>query len=296
MENEFFSDKIFSIFSVYSKNKVYFDSSCIVCTTICNLNCKDCLNFTPYNKGKKHIPIDALIRDVDLYFACVDRVDLFHITGGEPLLYPHLIKLLDHLGNNYSEKINLLGTTINGSIVPSDELCEAFKKYNVKIYIDDYRMSVPQLNETFVQTVEKLKKYTQVETWIRTEFFLLFPPKQNMNNASDEVLEKKFNDCANPFMELKGGKVYNCNWSEFAMTAGVFSETENDSFDLASFTPDKKKQLVEYRLGYSNKGYSDFCKYCNGSWNINETKVPAARQAKGLIVWDINNPTEIKGD
>lgn len=294
-EHDFF-EKYLSVFAVYVADKVYFPSSCFICTTLCTLNCQYCLTFTPYDKNKRHANIEDLKKDVDLFFSCIDRIGLFHVSGGEPLLYPHFNELMTYIGESYRNQIEEFGMVTNVTIVPTDELCDTFKKYNVMVLVDDYTQSIPRLRKSLDEAVEKLKSYSvSVKVIVATDFIELFPPKQTMLDASDDVMRKKWHDCNQIFAELKNGKLYNCNWAEFAMQAGLFEETIDDYYDLREFDNSKKKELVEYRLRYCNKGYIDFCRYCNGNQNINVHKSKAAIQAKGLLQWDINNPTEAKG-
>ena len=50
----------------------------------------------------------------------------------------------------------------------------------------------------------------------------------------------------------------------FAETAGLVKQGDDEFFDLTSFTQEKKKELVEFRLRFNKKGYTNFCRYCNG--------------------------------
>ena len=45
-----------------------------------------------------------------------------------------------------------------------------------------------------------------------------------------------------------------------------------------SITPEKKKELVEFRLGYTEKGYTNFCKKCRGFMLENSDEVEPALQ------------------
>ena len=257
------------------------------------------MNFTPYIKNKKHFDFDDLKFSIDAFFKQIDRIDLFHLSGGEPLLYPNLADLLNYIYDNYRNKINTLGVTVNGSIVPNDDLLELFKKCNLKIYLDDYRVNVPRLEKTFNEALNKFKDYGLTTViFARDKFFQLFPPVNSQENASADELINKFDCCANPFTQLKDGRLFNCNWSNFAATAGLTEVREEEYYDLnninGELSNDEKKALIEYRLGYSEKGYVDFCKYCNGSYNINKIEVPAARQTKGMLEWSKSNPTEVR--
>ena len=52
-----------------------------------------------------------------------------------------------------------------------------------------------------------------------------------------------------------------------------------ETYDLAGFSTEKKKELVEFRLGYTEKGFTDFCKRCRGFTVENTQKYKPAIQA-----------------
>ena len=285
--------KFLSVFAVYVSNKVYFFSTSFICTTKCNLNCRDCLNFIPYDNNKQHYDIKRLKSDVDAYFRCVDRVGLFHISGGEPFMYPHLAELIEYIHENYRDKIDKLGTVTNSTIIPSKELLETLKKCNVRVEVDDYTFVLHNLEDKFNSLVGKIKEYG-IELIInrQEQFFQLFPAIKDDSNLSEDKLLEKFRKCGQICTELKNKKLYNCNWAEFAVQAGVAEESMVESYDLTKHRPEENKALIEYRLGYLTKGYIDFCKYCNGHHD-NQNWNPGAIQTKGSLKWDINNPTEV---
>ena len=233
-----FLEKYLSIFAVYAKEKIYLDATSLFCTTVCSLNCKDCGIFTPYNKNKKHFCVEDLKKDVDIYFSCVDRVKTLGISGGEPFLHPDLIELIEYIGKLHGDKIEELHIATNGTIIPSDELCETLKKYKVEVDVTDYRETVPRLEETFPAVVDKLIKYTVVHT-IKHDFYKLLPTKQSMQNCSEKELMKKYFYCDHNCKVLADGKFYKCGFVKCAVDAGLLTENENDFYDLAKFTKDR---------------------------------------------------------
>ena len=52
----------------------------------------------------------------------------------------------------------------------------------------------------------------------------------------------------------------------------------DEYFDLTSYTPDQAKELIEFRLGYTKKGYVNFCKKCRGFSDENPLVKKAAIQ------------------
>lgn len=289
-----FLDYYLSIFAVYVSDKIYFSSNSFICTTICNLNCRNCLNFKPYDRNLEHYNIDSLKKSIDLYFSVIDRVGLFHISGGEPFLYPHLNELITYIGENHRDKIDILGTVTNSTIMPDDELCQTFKRYNVRIEVDDYTKTIPKLKHGYDNLLKKFIKfgiYTQInEAGINWKWFSVIPSKTDLRNSAEEILIKKFEDCNNQFMEFKKDKIHLCCYSEFAAQAGLITQNSTEFYDISKFNNKNKKELVEFRLRYSEKGYTEFCKYCNGFPAINPAVEVPAEQASGKLFWDKNKP------
>lgn len=131
------------IYFMYVKNKLFFTSENIIPSTVCDLNCRSCLNFNPYIK--KHIvdSLEEVKADIDAFFGQVDLIYRLQISGGEPFLYKELGHVLEYIYENYKDKVIRLETVTNGTIVPSDELCRILKKCKVTVFLDDYRKTLP---------------------------------------------------------------------------------------------------------------------------------------------------------
>ena len=88
-------------------------------------------------------------------------------------------------------------------------------------------------------------------------------------------------NCSQSWQELRDGKLYSCNYAAYATVAGIAGEQDlEESYDLTQFTSEKKKELVEFRLGYTTKGYTNFCRKCRGFTLENKDKVMPAMQVK----------------
>ena len=83
-----------------------------------------------------------------------------------------------------------------------------------------------------------------------------------------------------PWQELRGGKLYSCNYSSYAIVAGLSAEHPADSFDLRRWSPEQAKELMEFRMGYNERGFVEFCRHCSGYVDINPNKVTPAKQKK----------------
>ena len=85
--------------------------------------------------------------------------------------------------------------------------------------------------------------------------------------------------CNQSWEELRGGKLYSCNYAAYATVAGIAGEQDvEETFDLNKMSDERKKELVEFRLGFTLKGYTNFCKKCRGFTPENNELVKAAIQ------------------
>lgn len=276
---DFLDNFYLRIYSVYAKNKIWLDSTAIYPTTICNLRCKYCLNFTPYIKHHCIKTLEECKQEVDIFFKWVDYVRWFQISGGEPQLWSHLYELIEYIGENYRSKIGKRFEFVtNGTIIPSDELFQLMRKYNVNMVLDDYGENYGNYKNRCKEIIDKLKEndisyiYSKPDHWFDLGIF-------KCNNRQKDLIEY-FSECAVPFNANEYGKLYLCPYANFAIKAEIIKEDANEFYDLNSeITPIKKKQLTEFTLGYSNMGYSKLCERCSG-WdkNLNKSIVPVAEQ------------------
>ena len=276
----FIIEEFLSIYYAYKKNKVYFSSISFLPSTACNLNCRYCLNFNPFSQEFYIREWDALVRDIDLFFSCVDRIMLFHISGGEPMIYKYTADLVEYIDKNYGSRIDTLRVVTNGTIVPKDDILLKLSQCRIELIVDDYRNAIPQFYTQFNKLVNKLNDYNikysinKADSWID-----LAPEKTDYTNWSAQQLEKHRESCCQSWQELRNGKLYNCNYAAYATVAGIAGEHDlEETYDLTKFLPSQKKELIEFRLGYSTKGYTNFCMRCRGFIPGNSKTVEPAIQ------------------
>ena len=279
-EDFFVLEEFLSVYYVYKYDKIYFSSISFLPSTICNLKCRHCLNFNPFAKQFYVREWEALVKDVDLFFSCIDRIMIFHISGGEPMLYKHTVDLIEYIDKNYGDRIDTLRTITNGTIVPKDEDLIRISKCRVELVIDDYREAVPRYNDQFHVLTQKLQEFgirfyiNKADNWID-----LAPERTDYSCWTEEALEKHRSDCCQSWQELRDGKLYNCNYAAYASVAGIGGEQDQEeTYELKTFSAEKKKELVEFRLGYTTKGYTNFCRKCRGFTTENFEMVSPAVQ------------------
>ncbi|MBE5918520.1 MAG: radical SAM protein [Pseudobutyrivibrio ruminis] len=264
------------IFLYYSLGILYFKTLNMVITTVCNLNCKGCLNYTSYNSNKHSFTLEELKRNVDVVFNRVDFTGLFLISGGEPFLHKDIIPLVDYIGEKYRKNILRLSIVTNGTIIPSEELVKCLKRNNVYVQIDDYGRSIESLSKA--SDIE----YILNDYGIKCEV-LRVPYWINMDPVDEDGVDilAKVNACNVPFTGTKSGRLFGCTYNQFAIEAGLISvdNLDNESLDLEKISD--KRTILEMQMGYSPNGFWEFCKMCPGhEWMNNDSIVPGQQLGK----------------
>lgn len=274
----FLMQVFFPILDAYKFEEICIPSISFLPTTVCNLKCKHCLNFSPYVKKHQVRPLRQLTNDLDLLFSNIDSLLLLHISGGEPFTYPHIAELINYIAKNFKEKLGRLEMTTNGTVIPSERLLESIKSANLQVILDDYRKSIPVQFNKHDEIVNLFNEYgidfriQNVDSWID-----LAPFTEPDSAKNEEELRRRFDTCAVPWQEYRDGKLWLCNYAAYAEIAEIQSTGIGESFDLTAMTSDRIREAVEFRLGYSEKGYADFCKRCSG-YNNNSNLVMVAEQ------------------
>ena len=284
-ESLYFINNYLSIYFSYMHDMVFFSFYIMLISSICNLNCRDCLNFNPYIKNHYNPNFNELKMDIDTFFSVINLVYYFQITGGEPLLSKNLIPVLKYINDNYSDRIVRLELVTNGTVMPSDELCQFLSENNIYVYLDDYRCAVPEKTERYYAVYGKLSKYkvkffdNNVDKWMR-----MYIPSHENKYISEKDLIRKFVKCNVPWSTLQSQKISSCNYAMYADKAGLCKADESEYYDLSSYNKEKQRELIEFRLKYIEKGYNEFCKKCLGWKFINDNWCePAVQISKEKI-------------
>lgn len=261
------------------RNELFLGRLTFNITTFCTLNCKNCTMLTPYNNHKKNFPIDRIITDVELTFDMVDYVSNFLVLGGEPFLHRELNTFLCYIGEHNRHNIGNLQIITNGTLVPSEELLETIKKYNVEVRISDYTKRV-NYDEKLKIFCKKLEAY-QIDyvSYGHDEWLDMGFPGESVNMGDTaEELHRHMIKCDPNCQNVSEGKLYYCAQGWAAQQSGLFNLRKSDYLDLESIrnSEDKKEQFRKFYFGNLEEGYFSFCKVCRG-WDTDIT-VPGGIQ------------------
>ena len=268
--------RIYPTLLLYSKKKLFVEVCQICLTERCTLKCKKCAHACNMVKpDNKDLGFEDIKKSADSYFKFVDYAGQFVLIGGEPLLSKYVCEAVEYIGRNYRQQIGLYCITTNGTIIPNDDLLEACKEYNVCFDISNYSVAIPRLKNNYKKLTEKLSDYgikyylSKEKTWVDYGFEYVDRNKQN--------LEKVFDECATPCHEVRGNRFYQCVMAR-TVSENMYGRKCDDYMNLDLLEGEEgKKLLLEYSLGFSEKGYMDMCNNCNGK-DANSYPIPAAEQ------------------
>lgn len=90
---------------------------------------------------------------LDLAFRAIDSMGLLNIAGGEAFLFQDdLVEVLQYIETHYREQIGLLYITTNGTIMPSDSLCQIMAETDITLQTDDYTEAIDDSKILMKQT------------------------------------------------------------------------------------------------------------------------------------------------
>jgi hypothetical protein len=280
---EEFINYIFPIISVYGFNKTYVSLSQISLTERCSLKCKKCAHgcYAVDNKTSIDLTLNQVYKSADSFFSKVDFAREFVLIGGEPLLYRNLAQAISYVGERYRGQIGIYSITTNGTIVPDEIVMDACKKYNVLIRISNYSRQISRLRERHKELISALEKNGVSYILGKEETQWMDYGFEFVNRSeNEEELIKVFDACKTPCREVRENKFYYCVMARSVSDNLGYYVGEKDYLDLERLDSlEYKKELLEFTLGYSEKGYLDMCHHCNGL-EAKNYPIPAAEQIK----------------
>ncbi len=262
---------ICSLLIWYKYGKLYFSDVDNFITNNCNLRCKDCIIRHTHRKNKRKLPPEEVLRHLDEIFEKVDYVGKLIFGCGDGLIYDHLPELLDYAGSRYGGRIQKITLITNGTIIPKPEVLAAMKRNNIHVIIDDYRDTVELAKTNFPKLVALLAENGIRHTELKHPFWYDMRLGEDVNSHMSEVdltAHMAGCDCGNQsqvYYGWDGQKVYRCLLSALAVEFGMVRETENEFVRLNEVAP---KELLEFILGYTDKGYLDTCRVCLGGRSV----------------------------
>ncbi|MCM1426129.1 MAG: hypothetical protein NC118_05945 [Eubacterium sp.] len=278
-KNFYHIDEISSIYMMHKYNKVYISDLTIPITQYCTLKCEYCNAFIPKIENPINFDIKFIQEELKSYFRWVDEVNILGLVGGDAMSHPQFNEILKWVGDTYYPHIaKHIEIYSNAVIKPTNQTIELFKKYNIFYrFTDYYGHSGKQDIKGITDLLSKNNiRYDHVKftTW----FDCGYPQKSN-GITTKEGLSHFFDMCDRKSCHtLWGNQLFFCGNCINADWINYCKIQETDYFDLSKYSESRRKEFIEYNLGYSEKGYMEYCKMCNGSISINTHKIEVGEQ------------------
>lgn len=279
--NCFHIDEFSSIYMMYNLDTLHLSNVTFPITDFCTLNCKHCVALIPYVKNKRHIPMLEIQQNLEACFQWVDRINVLGLSGGDAMSHPQFYEIVKNICEKYlKSKITTLEIYTNAVILPSEELVSLLKEHDVYMRFSNYgeyakkKQKIPEM----IALLEKENiRYDHVEFdhWLDCGY----PQEKNQipeNKLVDFVTKCDRRSC----MGLRDHKLFFCGMCIMPEKAEYCEILPEDVFDISNFDHNRRKELMEYMLGYSEKGYYNYCTKCNGSFNVNHKKVLVGEQVE----------------
>lgn len=248
----------------------------ILVTTYCNLNCRNCADLIP-KRERKHYKTEEIKNDLFRILEVVEFIEEVLVIGGETLLYPNLINILDFLMKQ--PKIGKIIITTNGKTMPTDELLDCLKRNKVLVRISGYPEYVVPKRE------EVLKKYRENAINIEdlANMVWLSIGDEHKRERTPDELQKVFNSCSMRDCVTINceGKIYYCSRQLSASELSNYpNPRENEYIDVRN----SKNLEKDFRAFYS-LSYISTCDFCDGISCETTQIVPTATQILNKAVF-----------
>lgn len=263
------------------RNKINVLKTDISLTTLCTLNCENCMQFLPYWKKdrRKENTMEKLKEDLEIYFQSVDYVLDFDIVGGEPFLFSKIDEFIEYVGANYRDRVGYIGFITNGMIVPKESTLKLLKKYSMDVSISDYSGEI-EYRHRIEEIVSKLEEYGIDYMWNKNiDWFDFGFPKDKYHYEGEAAVAHM--QCCNSIEHiLDDKKLFYCGLEWSAQKGGLFPIEEKAYIDLEKTANGMvdKKEILEMIMANIEGGCLEFCKVCGGFGIDNNNRVETAKQ------------------
>lgn len=236
----------------------------VVITDVCNLNCKACTTFSPLVREPWMCSVEDYERDIRQLSGALgsDGIDVYKIMGGELLLHPDLVRILQVSRKCLpKDKIEVI---TNGILLHKmdEDFWNCCRENNIGIDITPYpiRLNINRIMELGEKYGVQVGCYSDGTMQANKDNFRKYTlnPGCDISNA-----KKAWQRCfAKECPTVLRGRIYRCN---FPALCGIINDrfdvnfeiTESDYLEIGKIKD--RKEILDF-LYYK---YGSFCRYCD---------------------------------
>lgn len=275
-----FMDDVFPLISFYYYNELFVELAQICLTERCTLKCKKCAHGC-FNVSslKTDLSVEFMKESADVFFSKFDFVKEFVLIGGEPFLYKDIKTVISYIGERYRHQMGMFAITTNGTILPDEEIVSLCTKYDMTLRVSDYSDTLPHLKKKYDSLYQRFSK-NKVIVWktIGEDSWFDYGFGEIDRGNEEERLIHVFEQCKTSCREIRGSKYYYCVMARSVSENLEMNVGKDDFIDLNEIND--RNLLLEFQMGFSDKGYLDMCRFCRGAEAKNYL-IPAAEQLGG---------------
>ena len=235
---------------------------CFIINSICNLSCRDCVQYMPNYpaSARGNVPFEIISRDIDRFFEMVDSVGTISVMGGETFMHPDISKI----ACKFAEKDNFgfVSFPTNGLYPIKPEQLEGIKDPRIIIAFGYYlHRATEEQKEIYFRNVELVKQYKIAYTesivlpsWIET-------CKLNKRDVDEEYMTRLKQGCNLPArnLQVKNGKVHICDKGVAIYNMGI-ADYSTDYLDLTQNITNR--QLRDEFRKFNERPFYYSCGHC----------------------------------
>lgn len=243
----------------------------ILPTTRCNLRCMGCSSLLPLFEHPSDVPVEQILKDLDLVFRGVDQCVRLTI-GGEPFLYPALQELLEALRKQ--EKILSVLLITNSTIQPSQQILDILCDPKFFVEISDYG-HIRSMSRTVAALEEAGVRFCVLTDQIWDDMGGVQP-----RSRTTEQKREIYMNCEQGRLmkSIHNGAMYVCARSARLHALNCGYSSEQDYFTISE--TDSPGELQMKIRGLYERDCADACDYCDLGC-LPGKKIPAGVQMAG---------------
>jgi len=246
----------------------------------CTLRCEHCCEQIPLLIDKGFTPVESILSDVKKIADASYFLNFVELVGGEPFLHPRIEELIEGLLE--IENIGYIKSFTNGTVIPSDRLCDIMKNTRFMLQVSNYEKTTSgKLLDNIIATRRKLNEHG-IPFLFTINFEWLDFKDFKKHDVKNDYLKKAFYRCflKNCHRAYKG-KLYLCPHHYAGIQLGKIKEYSHECIDIHSHNNGNLGPVLEK---FEHLPFIDACRYCELAFD--PKPVPAGIQ---LPVPNVNN-------
>ena len=267
--------------SEMKKEKIELLRTALCVTQKCTLKCKLCLAFIPYYKNPVDVTVNEAKQIFHKYFTLINKVKIFTITGGEPLLNSEIYHIMQLLFTYNTQITGSIDFVTNGTLDIPINLMELFeaKSDKIRVILSDYGNLSPKIvsisNELEKRGIPYRISNFHGENLYYDGWIDFRNHEQKIFTLEERNLQGK--GCIHKrdkYFVIQDGELHNCSRSYYRMRIGAIPRIKGEYIDLLDdkiSDIDKKEMLIKMHNNISVTS----CAYCVGLKNGVERHYPA---------------------